>query len=148
MGGTIAVTDRPEVRVAATGQSEEEDALRAGARGLNALGMRLLSRQDLTRNGLLSPLSVAVAIGMLLPGGRGATRAEIASALGFDGDGAEAGDVIGRLVASLRSHKADVQVCDAQTGRVTIEKGDAVELNLAPATVWPAPCGNLVWRTR
>lgn len=114
-------------------QPWEMDALRDRMRGFNGLGLGLLLRQDLTENCLLSPLSVAVALSMLLPGAKGPARAEIAGVLGFEADDEELGRLVERLLRSLRGHKAEAQIYHEQTGSVTFEEVDAITLCLANA---------------
>ena len=75
--------------VSSRGQGAE-----GAAAGINRLGLELYQRQALRAPGanvLLSPYSIATALAMTYPGARGATRAELQSALMLPADADEAG---------------------------------------------------------
>lgn len=114
-------------------QPWEMDALRDRVRGFNRLGLELFLRQDLERSCFVSPLSIAVALSMLLPGAKGATRAEIAGVLRLECNDAELGRSIELLLSSLRSHDADRQIYHEETGTYTFETVEALKLRLANA---------------
>jgi serpin B len=102
-------------------------------RGFNALGLDLFLREEPGTNCLLSPLSISIALAMLLPGARGDTRAQVARILGFDGDDDELGRMIGRLLSTLRGHKMMKEVYNKETNEITCEEAEAITLDLANA---------------
>jgi serpin B len=106
---------------------------RPWVRGFNRLGLDLFLRQEAGQNCLLSPLSISIALGMLLPGARGDTRADVARILGLDCNDEELGQMIRGLLATLRGHKMMKQILNEDTHEVTFEDVDAITLELANA---------------
>jgi serpin B len=100
-------------------------------RGFNALGLRLYGHLAGEGNSFFSPLSIATALSMLVPGARGATLRELIQLLGND----DAVDGLREHVASLISDLACRRVSDweldEKTGQSREIERDVFRLHLA-----------------
>jgi serpin B len=81
------------------------------AEGMRQFGYDLMGADDVTGNGVISPLSLSVAFAMLREGARGETAQQIDDVLGFPANGrADAYNALLHDLASLRGK--DLQIAD------------------------------------
>jgi serpin B len=111
--------------------TDERESGPALVRGFNALGLRLYGHLRGEENCFFSPLSIATALSMLLPGAKGVTLREIATLLGLDEQLETAPQRIASLMAVLIRRRFTDWEYDEATGENREVARDAFRLHLA-----------------
>ncbi len=111
--------------------TDERETGPALARGFNLLGLRLYDQLRREENSFFSPLSIAMALSMLLPGAKGVTLREIATLLGLTEQLETARQRIAKLMADLMRRRFTDWEYDEATGENREVERDAFRLHLA-----------------
>lgn len=111
--------------------TDERESGPALVRGFNVLGLRLYDHLRGDENCFFSPLSIATALSMLLPGAKGVTLREIATLLGFDEQLDTAPEQVASLMAVLIRRRFTEWEYDEATGENREVERDAFRLHLA-----------------
>ena len=103
------------------------------AAGFNTFGLQLYHHLPREDNCFYSPLSIAIAMSMLVPGARGSTRDELAAVLHVDGSSPDLSQHIAELIGSLSQRRATEYTFDVETNEGKDVEKDIFRLHLANA---------------
>ncbi|MCZ6915154.1 MAG: serpin family protein [Gemmatimonadetes bacterium] len=104
------------------------------ATGFNTFGLQLYHRlPQESDNCFYSPLSIAIALSMLVPGARGKTLDELAAVLHLDGSAPDLSRQISELIASLSHRRVTEYTYDLEANEAKDVEKDIFRLHLANA---------------